>query len=601
MATPKSTYAIELKDETSGPASDAARALSNLRAKIDADIKALRDMQAAMKRLQSGSSVNVAAFRELNARISAQKDAIAQAESSYLQLGGTFRGLGPRIRGVVAPTNATTGSFDRLLSRGRKIPGPLGGIVDAFDDLRDVVSVGGVAGPVGLVAAALAAVAAVAIAAAVAVTKYAIASADAHRSERLRLEGLLALDGAQSSLTARASALQASIDRVSGSVAIGRADVERYARELHRAGLRGEALSAALEGASITAAVQGNESASAFVKQAKALRGSARAVRELASETKTRLGGIAARQMLSLDVQVSKLKENLAALFGGLELETFLGKLRELTDLFSQNTATGRALKVLAETVFQPMIDQASRLFPIAKRAFQGLVIGALHLAIAVLRVRNSFRQAFAGTSFESIDAMTLALHAGRLAIQPFADALNAFNVALQPILPALNLAARYYDNLAASVRAAWDEWKALDLSSIGISLVDGLIGGIAEGRERLLSTIRTLGVDARNTLVSVLEIGSPSRVFAELGMQIPRGLAQGVQQAAPIAAGAIEDLGGVPTLRSAPSSTTSIAIGDIHVHMTGAPDAGAIAERLRDELARVLDGVAVEMGAPAT
>lgn len=560
------TFAIALDDQTSGPARQAAGALQELKAKIDGDTAALREMQTAMRRLKAATSPNVAVMRELRDRIDASKASIAAAQAKYIQLGGTFAGVTRRAE------NLSDRGMDKLLRASKQLPGPLGGVFRALDDVGDLVAGGGLIAAGSLAAAAALVVLVAGLAtASVALARYAVSQADARRNELLRIQ---ALGGGANA----AADVQRSIDRIAESTAMPRAGVERLAASLYRAGRRGADLEAALRRVTIR-----------------------------------RLGGadVAARRLLSLDVQAEKLKESIGALFSGLPIEGFLRGVREVLQLFSQSTATGRALKAIAEAIFGPMIGDVGVLAPLVKRFFQGLVIGALQVTIAVLRVRNWFRDTFGDTQLlGGIDTLTLALNAGRFAVDWLVAGVQALAVVLGALalvfaavaVSALLMAAVFLLPVIAvgllvyGVAKLFEYLQGLDWGGAADAIINGLVGGIEAGIGRVRSAITNLAAAARGALTDALGIASPSRVFAELGRQIPRGLAVGVEADAPVAQAAVDDMAPAPTGGGLSSSTVSVSIGDVHIHGAGG-DARELAGSFRDELATALEQLGIGLG----
>lgn len=555
MSDPTARFAIQLQDDTSGAANAAANALEQLKARIDADTRALREMQAAMRRLQGGAVVNVDTFRQLSARIEQQKQAIANAQAQYVSLGGTFARVAPAAKAV-------TGRFDGLVEASKRLPGGLGETISRFSGM--IVAGGGLVGVLLAAAAAFTLLAAAAVAGAVALGQYALSSADAHRSELLRMQAL-------GGTAAAARDAQVAIDSVSTRTAMPRADVERLATSLYRAGVRGAELQTRLDRIVIR-----------------------------------RLGGaeVAAARMRSLDVQVAKVKENLAALFSGLRIEGFLAKVQELTSLFSQQTAEGRALKAIIEVLFQPLIDAVAAALPIARAFFQGLEIGALRLGITLLQLKIWFKRTFGSEILGDVGALELALWAG----------VNVFNV----LMPIVLGAAAAIGVFLLGVRIVMDQvramWRALELaggaverlgqwlggldwSSLGAALVGGLAAGIRSSTSLVVDAVRGLAERAQRGFAEALGIESPSRVFAELGLQIPAGLAEGVEAGSPLAQGAIEAMVDAPA--SGPVSSTRsvhVSIGEVHVHAQGA-DGEGLARSFVGDLARLLEGVGAELG----
>src|SRR5262245_638204 len=120
------TFAIKLDDGVSGASEAAAGALDKMRQKIEADQKALRALEAAMKNLNKGTVVNIQAHKSLAAQIEAKRNAIAGATHDFLALGGSFNKHPPK------PIPKETGeSLDRLARATKKLG------LTAPDDILD--------------------------------------------------------------------------------------------------------------------------------------------------------------------------------------------------------------------------------------------------------------------------------------------------------------------------------------------------------------------------------------------------------------------------------------------------------------------------------
>ena len=111
---------------------------------------------------------------------------------------------------------------------------------------------------------------------------------------------------------------------------------------------------------------------------------------------------------------------------------------------------------------------------------------------------------------------------------------------------------------------------------------------------------MKNLGNGAVNSFRETLGIHSPSRVFAEQGRFVAAGAAQGIDEGAPSVQAAADRMAPVPSGKALGGGNTStIQVGDIIIN-TAATDAKGIAEELETHLARLLEGVALQMGAPA-
>lgn len=613
MADASATFEINLQDGTSGAAEHASNALARLRRSIDADTKALAEMQRAMKNLQGGTVVNVEQFRQLKAQIDEKKASIAQAQSAFISLGGAFN-----------KTRPPTDKFKEFLRVSQSMPGPLGGIVGSFGKLKELLA--GSAMTIALIgiAAGFTALVVAAGLATAALLKYGIAQANATRAELLRLEAMTKMRSLWGFAAGSASELQNAIDRISDSTSLGRDKVAEYGMQLYRMGLRGENLSEALEGAAIKGAVLGDEAARGFMGWAAGANMAGRSVKRLTDDVRARFGAVAAKLMLDLDVQAKKLRENFSKLFGGLRIEGFLSALSSVTQLFSQNTATGRALKAIMATVFQPMVDAIASTGPVAKRFFQGMVIAGLMFGIVVLRIRKWFRDSFGSSeALKGLDMTKAALYAGVAAAVllgvafvaagialvgavifalPFiwsmvaglaAMALNAIIIAAPFILGAIAIGA-----LIAAGYQLYRLWKEIDWKSLGKSIVDGIVNGLKNGARWVIDTVRGLGTSVMNAFKEKLGISSPSQVFAQLGVAIPEGVEKGIAAGAPAADEAAAGMVGVPAGGRAGGGAVSVTIGDVHLH-SSAENGAELAADFRRELERLLSGIAIQLGAP--
>lgn len=604
-STETSTWTLALRDETSAPARNAAQALADLRAKIDEDTKALRSMQQAWDRLNAAQQVDVKLARDLQSRMTALRNAIASNQAQVLQLGGG-------LDGVQSGAKRASGGLSGLLGAARGMPGPIGAVAGRLGSLESVLGSGvAVAGALGLAAAFLAVVAASAalvtgIAAATAqLLRYGIAQSDARRSELLHLEGLTRLRSMYGLAAGSATELQGAIDRVSASSALGRSAIAGHAEQLYRMGLRGESLEQALDAVSIAGAAGGEGLARRFAGMAAAAARTGGSVRALAETVRARFGGIAERQAISLGRQMERLQENVAAIFGTLKIEGFLRALRSVASLFEQSTASGRALRGIVEVLFQPMIDGIARSGPLVRRFFQGVLIGGLRLGIVFMRLRNFVLRAFGGSDvLGAIDAQTAALYVGLAAVGALAVAVIAATAVMAAFVAPLVLAyvafrklqeawaagVRLFDSLADAGRRA------------GTSLIDGFVGAIVRGRDLVRETVGGLAGAATMALRDALQIRSPSRVFAELGAQIPRGLAVGIDDGAGATQGAVEQLVDAPEGAGVGGAGRApISIGDVHIHMAPGSDEASgrdIARTIVDELVRQLQGAGIELGA---
>lgn len=573
MSTPSATFAVNLKDGTSGPARSASSAVKALRAEMERETKTLRGAEAAMKRLNTGAQVNVATQRRLQSVINASKAAVSGAQQKILDLGG-----------ALAETKPPTGAFAAFIAQARAAPGALGPLGSGLEKLRAigpaaVLGVGMVGVLVALTAAAVAG--AVALGRLTAeIVRYGLASADARRNETLHLEGLTRVRTHSMFASMSSGELVSSIDRVSNVAAIGRSEVARYAETLYRMGVRGSNHAAALEAVSIAAAAGGDEVGRRYLGLAAGAARLGRSVRAVTDDARARFGAVNARMNLSLGRQADRLSQSFADLFGGARvsaaLERFLERVNQIQSLFSQSSASGRALRQIVEAIFPNTLDTVTDLLPLVRRLFQRMVIGGLEAAIALVVVRRELRSVWdeAAGGLRFIDGVSAAL--------------NGISIAFRSPLAWFAMVGR----------TAYLWWH--DLGATAASrLVEGLTGGLRDRTADVTASVSGLARDVARSFAEELGIRSPSRVFMEFGHDVAAGLTAGVDAGAPSATAAVNELVAVPEGGGIASSApgASISIGEVHVH-TSATDARGIALDIRDQLAEVLSGLALERGA---
>jgi hypothetical protein len=599
-ADAKSTYEIELKDSTSGPAAKAANALKDLRSQIDGDTAALAKMQAAMKRLQSAAVVDIATHRSLAKAIQDKKNAIAQSEAAYLSLGGTFEKVASKGKG-------TSSLIERLTEAAKGTPGPLSGLVSRLGGLRGLLVGGIMVAGIAAVAAALIAVTAAALGAAAALLKYGIASADARRNELLHLEGLTKLRNWYGLAAGNAKEMQGAIDAVAGSTPLAREQLAKMTDQLYRMGLRGENLAQALEGAAIKTSAQGDAAGNAFMGWAAGAAIAGGSVKKLTDDVKARMGGVVAKQMLSLTTQTKKLSENFDALFNGLALDAFLRGLSMVTSLLSQSTETGKALKSMFTALFQPVLDGAETAGLYVKRFFQGVTIGALMLTVGLLKVRNWFKRTFGDSEIlKGFDLQKAAVYAGLFAVNAFAATLGlaaAATVTLVAGLAVLTSPLTLLIGLVLATKKAFDFIQDTDWKALGMSVAQGIAAGITKGATWVLDSIRGLAAKATTAFKSALGIASPSKAFAKLGATLPQGVQVGVEQGTPGAQGAVDSMisipeaGGQGGARAAGGPTVYLTIE--HLTVNAASDAAAVIEGIKTKLVSEFQLAMVQLAVP--
>jgi hypothetical protein len=625
MATETAKFALELEDGISSSAESAQDALQSLQSQIDRDSKALRNMKKAMKDMQAGSSMDVSAYHKLQAEIDATQHSIAEARASFVNLGGDFSKLGQKAKTTKLAPTADSKGLNEMLGAANGLPGPLGKLSGSLGNTSSMVT--GLSGAmsaaavvaVGLVAvfvaltAALVALAAATAQATAKLVQYSVAQADALRSERLRLEGL-GLTRFWYRMTAKdASNMSEAIGHVASRVPAARSAVASLGAEVHQLGLRGRAAEQALESLSLAQAVGGERGLAQMRMLVRGLRFTRDGMSRLAEFTRRTYGDVAAKQMMSLTMLSTKLRDSIDEMFSGLNVEPLLAGLYRLTQLFSQNTESGRALKSIMEAILGPFVEELTGAIPAIERFFLTLVLYALDVAIVFVKARNAIRRTFGSGLIGSLLSSERAMHLFKVSLVAVGliagglvatFALLGFMVIglLTPLMLVAAAVYRAYQavrRFSSQVANASKLFRSDGWRAAGASIVDGIVTGLTDGWARLQAKVRDMATAALGTFREVLGIRSPSRIFAQVGLAIPQGVAQGIGQGAPAAQDAASAM--VTLARADVRTTTTVTAdvraggpgttsrvlrtGDLHIHVGQGKDAEETAERVRDAL----------------
>lgn len=573
-------FEISLDDGVSGPAKTAKSALGDLRQQLDRSRGELASMNRAMREMKAGGDTASAGFVELKAKIEAQKASVASATAKYVELGGSFRKVTPEAKKA----------GDVLGELGTKASGvgvPMGSAAGSMG--RIAALAGGMVAGVMAVGAALLAVAGAALTAGAALAVYGIRAADARRSEGLRLEGLTRLRRGMGQTAGVASQMQSAIDRVSDSSSASRGTLEGYASRLHRLGLRGGNFTAALEGMAIRGEVLGDRYAQSFAGMAAAAARSGRSVRALADDVKARLGDLASQKLQALDVQTRKWGENMDALFRNVKIDGFLKLMTAFVKTFSQASVTGRAMGGILERLFEPFNAGANRSVGTMRRFMEKLVFHALGIELAWENMKNGVLTAITYMNDRGILLGVVWQKLGDTA-SLLGDILKA------PLVLAGQIGERITK-----------VWRNFDMRAIARNLINGLVIGIATGTVQVVQAVTTMAAATTGALREALQIKSPSRVFAGLGREIPRGLAVGIDAGTEAAEASVANMIDVSTGDTGGGATTvanqqraSVTIGSITIQ-TAATDAEGLAKDFGAWLASTFEGLAIMRGEPTS
>lgn len=377
----------------------------------------------------------------------------------------------------------------------------------------------------------------VAVGAIAAVAKFfatGVEAAGQYRDELLRLQG------AAGGSAEAAKELQAAVTAVSSASATSREKITDFAGQLARAGLQGAELKRALEAAAIASSAGGDQMANDFIKAAEAAKKTGGSVDELSKAMKDKLGGVAAAQALSFGVQIDKLKENLTGLFSGADITPLLEAMHALLSIFDQTSETGQAMREAIGGAIEFIIGAVLQLANLMLRAYIAIKGNAVAWAVvkaAALGVAVVFGliAAVIGTVIAVIGGLAAAFAAviGWIAAV-VVNGISAIGTILSGIL----------DAITAPFTAAKAWLSSFSLADIGSNMVTGLANGIAGAGGKILSALMGAVKGAWNAAASFLKLGSPSRLFKQMGAYTGEGMALGIDASADGVAESAEGLG---------------------------------------------------------
>lgn len=381
-------------------------------------------------------------------------------------------------------------------------------------------------------------------------------------------------------------ALNAQLNQLTSKLPLTREELSSTAAELANSGYRGKDLANALGYAAERAA-------------------------------RLKFGPDFAKQMLTLEQQSKVFHLNLAATFGGLDTSVLMRALQMIVSLFDSSTESGRAMKVVFESIFQPMIDKvAGARFKI--EAF------FLHIEILALKALIAIKP-FGSTILHVGEAFLLgaAIIGG-----VFAAALAVIVIGIVAVVAAIG--ALIYGFVKLSEGATnlslliVEKFKSISLLEIGKSLIEGLARGIVSGGTAVVAAVEGAATGAIAAAKRALGIHSPSKVFADIGEQTGAGMEQGVSRSAPRVGGALEKMSEPPVqagsalerVESAPTragaapggrssdraeapqgSGASLNLAGAHFNFYGVEGAEDAESRFAGVLTRLLEGDAAQIG----
>jgi uncharacterized protein YoxC len=540
----------------------AADKLEQLKAVIEKDQAALKELEAKMKLLQSGGAVNIAQFKQMKEQLEGKKTSIRNASTEYSNLGGKLSAIGKHqdafgksMKDAEAKAKPLSKSIREVGESAGRLGGPAG-----LPFLGPLISGLGTAMESPILASAVLAVGVIALAAALvagaaALAFFAFKSADAARTQRIML-------GAVAGSEEAGERLGDTIGNIAKDIPIAQKALQDLAVAFTNKGLKGDDLENALRAVSRSTAVLGQQAGSklqSVVEKSKELKKfMAKAVdfegtgvtlddvaKSLAARTKTsfanakaaiqagsvdlstglqalddasktKLGDSADQMKLSFGAIGERASQVFGSLFDDLDIEPVLAVLSRIVELFDEDATEGQALREIMKTVFQPIFDFLGSGAGDALVGFiDNVILGAQQVVIWMLEAKNS---------------------------------ITAF--ARDPIGELNRLGKR--------------------LEKVGENIVDGIVAGIKAKGPKIAEELVAQVTGATDVIDVILKMRSPSLVMRHKGEMMMAGMTEGIESEAP----AVERAAIAATTNAANANAANDnggksagGRGDIHIH----------------------------------
>jgi hypothetical protein len=604
MSDGSATFVIDLDASSAGMSAEQA---ADRIEQLNAEMAKARDLSKAWK---AAGADGKAGLEEQKRKVESLRAAIQSHNLAMAKQGVTLREVRDKRK---ADADATAKSTAAFLAAGKRQIETVAAVKKWNDEQRKTATAAASASAAGLKAMASGSLAAAsAIAAAAAATGLVaglgaliIKSADARRSELLRLEGMTKMRSWWGVAAGNATELQGAIDRVSASSAISREQVAGYAAQLYKAGVRGSNLSNTLDAMAIKASTQGEEAAQSFAGWATGAALAGQSVKGLADRVRGQLGGIARKQMLSLDVQWMKFKENIAGIGKAFNIEPVLRGLNTVLSMFREGAAVGDAWRTILKALFGPIFEDGEQGGLAIKRVIQGATIAILKMATVGVKASTTIGNMLPDWAKQRwIDwdnavkatEVTLYILGGTLAVIAAGITLTVGGVlVLAGAMVAAWIAAKKMASVASEM---WDAFKTVPWSNLGSAIVDGIVGGIKSAATGAVDAIGGLAASMRDKFKNVMGIHSPSTVFKAFGRNLPDSTAKGVEEGSPRAQQSVVDMVKPPGAGSYSATNTTNSSRSVVIQtMNVTAGSQGMAASIRDEVTQALESIALEMG----
>jgi hypothetical protein len=276
----------------------------------------------------------------------------------------------------------------------------------------------------------------------------------------------------------------------------------------------------------------------------------ARKLSEAVQQSLIRKGGNALQIMgLDWDVITTKMGDGFSSLFKGMDdvVVPFMKQVKSLFGEFYEGSATMDVAGGVTKGVLGSILESATGATRAIHIGFLDAEIAVLKFAIRVAPIAKRVRSIWnAGGSDVLVGALkgigVAALVAGGILAATAATAAAFF----APLVIAIAGVGYVLGELPGWITGALDAVHRLDVAAqkAAGNFIRGLADGITSGASVVVDAISGMADKAVTALKSVLRIKSPSQITAEVGVNVSRGMAMGIDRGAPEVRDSARDMG---------------------------------------------------------
>lgn len=380
------------------------------------------------------------------------------------------------------------------------------------------------------------------VAGAAAAATYAIKLADTHREASLTREAFAAL-------SAENAAAVSGFDAISAATGATDETLLSLTKQLKSAKVEAGDMQRALLAAATAEAALGKGGAGEFISQISA---GELAVAEFAQTVETQLGGVAAKRMRGLTAQAALFGKRWDSIFSGLNLEPVLDAVAVLTGMLDKSNPLAQAFGDAVSGAFK-IVERYALPAAYAVEAFAlGFAIQLTKLYLVVKPALQWLGDLFGLDDNTLATTLDLAAIAGKVAVGVFV----AMGVAAATLIAVVGGVGAVFTAAVGAVVAfgaglvwiASHVWPAVfgavaGIADLGKMIVMGLVEGVIGAASFLYDAVRTAVTGAINAAKEVLGIASPSKVFAEIGVNTVAGFTGAVDAGAEDVQGSMASL----------------------------------------------------------